>query len=160
MFIRKITNNSWNGILKLQEEAYTGIPPEEINVLKSKWKASPETCFVLETVDEEIVGYLLAHAWNSKVPPKLFEELPLKTRGDILYLHDLAVMNKVRGLGVGKQLANKLIEIAKLRKFNRVLLVAVQESGSYWFKLGFREIKNVPICSSYGLGAKLMSLDI
>jgi len=159
MFINEISEKSWNGILKVQEEAYTGIEPEGINVLKSKWKASPKTCFLLQTADEEIFGYLLAHSWNSNVPPKLFEELPHKTTGDILYLHDLAVINKARGLGVGKLLANKLLETATLQKFKRVLLVAVQESGSYWLNLGFREIHNVPICSSYGTGAKLMSLD-
>jgi len=159
MFISKISDNSWHGILKVQEEAYTGIPPEELNVLKSKWKASPETCFVFKSINEEIIGYLLSHSWNSNVPPKLFEELPTKTTGDILYLHDLAVSNTARGLGVGKQLSNKLLEIAKLHKFKRVLLVAVQESGSYWFNLGFREIHNVPICPSYGTSAKLMSLD-
>jgi len=160
MFIRKISDHSWHDILKVQEEAYTGIPPEGINVLKSKWEDSPKTCFILKTADEEIVGYLLAHSWNSNVPPKLFEELPNKTTGDILYLHDLAVSNNARGLGVGKQLAKKLLDTAKLQKFKKVLLVAVQESESYWFNLGFREIHNIPICPSYGAGAKLMSLDI
>jgi len=160
MYISKISDNSWHGILKVQEEAYTGLPPEEINVLKSKWKVSPKTCFVFQTIDEEIVGYLLAHSWNSNVPPKLFEELPNKTTGDILYLHDLAVINNARGMGVGKQLSNKLIETAKLQKFKRVLLVAVQESERYWFHLGFREIHNVPICVSYGSDAKLMFLDL
>jgi len=154
-----MSDNSWHGILKVQEEAYTGIPPEELNVLKSKWKASPETCFVFKSTDEEIMGYLLSHSWNSNVPPKLFEEIPPKITGDILYLHDLAVLNKARGLGVGKQLSNKLIETAKRLKFKRILLVAVQESGRYWSNLGFREIHNVPICTSYGTSAKLMSLD-
>jgi len=160
MFITKISEKSWRTILLIQEDAYTGVPPEELSVLKSKWKESPETCFVLQGEKDEVIGYLLAHSWNSEVPPKLFEDLPSKSSGDILYLHDLAVLSSARGLGVGKKLSNKLIEMAKLLHFKRVLLVAVQKSERYWFNLGFREVHNVTISQSYGRGAKLMSLDI
>ena len=160
MSIVEISEKSWQGILKVQEEAYTGVPPEEVDVLKSKWKASPETCFVFQSSSNEILGYLLAHPWNSDEPPKLFEELPRKSAGDTLYLHDLAVSNNARESGIGKQLSSKLIEVAKLRQFNRVLLVAVQGSGGYWSKFGFREVHNASICSSYGTNAKLMSLNV
>jgi len=90
----------------------------------------------------------------------LFEELENKPTGEILYLHDLAVSTDARGLGVGQQLFHKLIETAKSKKFKRVLLVAVQESETYWFNLGFKEIHNAPISLSYGTGSKLMSLDL
>ena len=160
MFITEISEDSWNGILRVQEEAYTDVPPEEVNVLKSKWKASPETCFKFQSENKKIVGYLLAHSWNSDEPPKLFEELPKDSFGTILYLHDLAVSSRVRGMGVGKQLLKKLLDTAKKKRFERILLVAVQNSEGYWSSLGFSEIPNIPVCSSYGSKAKLMYRNI
>jgi len=158
MPVTKISENSWKGILSVQEEAYTGVPPEDVNVLKSKWKASPETCFLFQTDDKDIVAYLLAHSWNSSEPPKLFKELPENLSGDVLYLHDLAVATRGRGLGVGKKLFKKLLETATSMKFKMVLLVAVQGSEGFWLSLGFLEVKNVTVCPSYGVNAKLMSL--
>ena len=82
MSIVEISEKSWQGILQVQEEAYTGIPSEEVDVLKSKWKASPETCFVFQSSRSEVLKYLLTHPWNSDEPPKLFEKLPRKSTGD------------------------------------------------------------------------------
>jgi len=160
MSIAIISENSWQGILQVQEEAYTDIPHEEVNVLKSKWKASPETCFVYQDCENKVLAYLLAHPWNPDEPPQLFEILPHNSKGDRLYLHDLAVSSNARGLGIGKQLLNKLLEIAKLKKFRHVMLVAVQGAEGYWFDFGFREIENVSVSQSYGLNAKLMSLEV
>jgi ribosomal protein S18 acetylase RimI-like enzyme len=158
MSITAISNTSWPGILKVQKQAYTGLAPEALDVLKSKWMASPTTCFVFHSQDEEVAGYVLSHAWNSFVPPKLFEALPNIPSGDILYLHDLAVSSTARGLGIGGQLSNKLLASAKAHSFKYVFLVAVQASQSYWCKLGFREIEDATICPSYGHDATLMRL--
>ncbi|MBL4800073.1 MAG: GNAT family N-acetyltransferase [Oleispira sp.] len=160
MTITKISETSWDAILHIQEEAYTGVAPEDVDVLKGKWEISPESCFVYTVVNEPVLAYLLAHSWNSLEPPKLFEQVPENSVGDILYLHDLAVSNRARGMGVGKQLAKKLIEVAKVHQYSKVLLVAIQDSSRFWASLGFREISSVPVCSSYGDDAKLMSLEV
>ena len=157
MAITEISEASWEEILRIQEEAYTGIPPEEIEVLKSKWNNSPESCFIFSE-GEDILAYLLAHSWNSLTPPKLFEQVPVDSSGKILYLHDLAVSSSARGMGLGKQLANKLIDTAKTMHYEKVLLVAVQGSSRFWASLGFSEVLHVPVCASYGDDAKLMSL--
>lgn len=160
MTITEISESSWDDVLRIQEKAYTGVPPESIGVLKSKWEISPESCFVARAEDEEIQAYLLAHAWNSLEPPKLFEQVPENSTGEILYLHDLAVVNKARGVGAGKQLVKKLLETAKERGYEKVLLVAVQNSSRFWASLGFREVLHVSVCSSYGDDAQLMVLDV
>ena len=159
MSIVEISENSWQGILQVQENAYTDSLQEDLAVLKSKWKTSPETCFVYLDSENKVLGYLLAHPWNSDEPPKLFDELPHNSAGDILYLHDLAVSSNARGLGVGRQLSSKILKIAKLKKFRRVLLVAVQGAEDYWFKFGFREVHNMSVSPSYGTNTKLMSLE-
>jgi len=160
MAITEISKTSWDAILRIQEEAYTGVPPEEIDVLKSKWYNSPESCFVFQTENEKILAYLLAHSWGSLEPPKLFEPVPTDSAGKILYLHDLAVSKDARGMGLGKQLANKLIDTAKTLQYEKVLLVAVQGSAGFWASLGFNEIIDIPVCASYGDDANLMSLDL
>ena len=157
MAISNISETSWDAILRIQEEAYTGVLPEEIDVLKSKWHNSPESCFIFSE-DENILAYLLAHSWNSLTPPKLFEQVPVDSSGKILYLHDLAVSSRARGMGLGKQLVSKLMEAAKVNQYEKVLLVAVQGSNRFWASLGFSEVLHVPVCASYGDDAKLMSL--
>ena len=158
MSINLITENSWIDILKIQEEAYVEIEPEDVNVLKSKWLSSPKTCAVYK-VDNNISGYLLAHPWPSEIPPKLHEECPI-TASLNLYLHDLALARESRGKGVAKKLVKNLIDIAKAQGFNKILLVAVQNSGGFWSNFGFLNIPNAVICPSYGHNAKLMVLDL
>lgn len=158
MPITTISSSSWQGIINVQKEAYTNDIVETIEVLQSKWQASPNTCFIYQDNNHDILGYILAHPWNSYNPPKLFEVLAADSAGDILYLHDLAVSGKARGLGVGKQLSNKIIDIATSQPFLSIMLVAVQGAEDYWFNLGFRAIDNKSINASYGKNAKLMLL--
>lgn len=159
MTITKISEPCWHGILTVQAQAYSGVAPESLEVLKSKWQASAELCFVYKDA-HGVQGYLLAHSWNSHVPPKLFEVLPKDSSGDILYLHDMAVSHHAQGQGVAGQLFHKLLQRAKIQPYQRILLVAVQASQGYWFKHGFREIANATVCESYGKDAILMSLDL
>ena len=156
MQITEISDDAWASIINIQDEAYSGVLPERLNVLKSKWVTSPETCFIFKTESNVIKGYLLAHVWDSYNPPKLFEELPTITNGSILYLHDLAVSQDAKGIGVGKQLVQKLMETAKTRQYKEILLVAVQGAESFWSRFGFNEMLDSPVCSSYGSDARLM----
>lgn len=158
MSINLITENSWAGILKIQEQAYVEIEPEDVNILKSKWHSSPKTCAVYKQ-GNNILAYLLSHPWTNEVPPKLHEEYPVNT-GLNLYLHDLAIAPNSRGKGIAIKLVKNLIDIAKAQGFNKILLVAVQSSGNFWSKFGFSNIPNAVICPSYGHNAKLMALEL
>ena len=46
--IRGITDSDWDQISQLQESAYTDLEAEPVKVLRRKWFASPELCFVYE----------------------------------------------------------------------------------------------------------------
>ena len=157
MSISFISENSWNSILKIQEEAYTDIIPEDINILKSKWLSSPNTCAVYLDHKNMILAYLLAHPWASEVPPKLHEKTPIINSLN-LYIHDLALSHEARGKGIAKKLVINLIDNARTRGFTKILLVAVQNSDKFWAKFGFVVIPNALICSSYGNNSKLMEL--
>ncbi|OUR63081.1 hypothetical protein A9Q74_02415 [Colwellia sp. 39_35_sub15_T18] len=159
MSISQITENSWQGILQVQEEAYTELPPEDVNVLKSKWLSSPNTCAVYVNHENVVIAYLLAHPWASEIPPKLHEKSAI-TASLNLYLHDLALAHEARGKGIAKQLVANLITNAKAQGFAKILLVAVQNSSEFWAKFGFLAIPNAEICPSYGDNATLMTLEL
>lgn len=157
MPIGLITENFWHDILKIQEEAYTEIPPEDVNVLKSKWLSSPQTCYVYLNHDNVILAYLLAHPWANETPPKLHEKHPTTVSLN-LYLHDLALAHEARGKGIAKKLVEHLINNAKAQGFAKIQLVAVQNSSGFWAKFGFLNVPNAVICPSYGDSAELMVL--
>jgi len=159
MSISLITENSWIDILKIQEEAYVEIPPEDVDILKSKWLSSPKTCSVYSEHNNIILAYLLAHPWASDVPPRLHEISPV-TCSVNLYLHDLALAQEAQGRGIAKKLVENLIETAKVQGFKKILLVAVQNSSGFWDKFGFLHMPNAVICPSYGLSSKLMVLEL
>ena len=159
MSISLITENSWIDILKIQEKAYVEIPPEDVDILKSKWLSSPKTCAVYLEHNNNISAYLLAHPWPSEIPPKLHEISPVSESVN-LYLHDLALAPEERGKGIAKKLVENLIDIAKIQGFKKILLVAVQNSSGFWDKFGFLHIPNAVICPSYGPSAKLMVLEL
>ncbi len=161
MPITQISENSWDAIQKIQQEAYTELPPEDINILKKKWTFSPGTCSIFTSNDGEILAYLLAHPWASDKPPTLNEDISISNQQtSTLYLHDLALSNKARGKGIAKTMVKDLISKAKTKRFTKVLLVAVQSSSSFWAKYGFVVIDNAAICPSYGSCAKLMRLEL
>ncbi|MBQ4834853.1 GNAT family N-acetyltransferase [Pseudoalteromonas luteoviolacea] len=156
MIFKKIEEIHWNRILEIQDESYQEVGTEELDVLKSKNAVAPDTCFVCVSKSGGVVGYLLAHPWNGVYPPKLFEPLPNITHCEYLYLHDMAISPQSKGRGVGRAAALKLFEIAKNKGMNKVVLVAVQGSESFWSTIGFQEVKGVSVCSSYGEKALLM----
>ena len=159
MPITQIPESSWNEIITIQEQAYTELPPEDIEILKSKWLSSPSTCSVYSNEEKKILAYLLAHPWASETPPKLHEKSPC-THSSNLYLHDLALAQEARGKGIAKALVENLIKSASNEGFVKILLVAVQGSTGFWARFGFLEISNKEICPSYGDNAKLMMLEL
>lgn len=155
MPISIITPDLWQEILAIQTEVYGNGFHEDIEVLKSKWLVSPETCLVYQS-ENRIDAYLLAHAWNSELPPKLFQTLTPDAKGDILFLHDLAVSSRAKGLGVGGLLVSQLLTIARTKKYTKVILVSVQSSVAFWSKMGFDLVEGEIIINSYGDDARVM----
>lgn len=156
MKIQKIDGTNWNNILEIQGEAYQEVGLEDVEVLKSKVAASPDTCFVSVSEKGVVLGYLLAHPWSGAQPPKLFEPLPCIEASEYLYLHDMAVSAQSKGQGIGRSMFEALFKVALRMGANKIRLVAVQGSGDFWALFGFREIPGASVYSSYGKHAVLM----
>lgn len=159
MSISLIYENSWDDIVKIQQESYTEIAPEDVKVLKSKWYSSPQTCAVYSDSQGKVLAYLLAHPWASDVPPKLNEQI-LVTDSTTLFIHDLALAPEGRGKNIGKELVQNLIDNAKTQNYVKIFLVAVQNSAGFWAKFGFLNMASEDICSSYGENSQLMALEL
>ena len=157
MSIKPIDENTWAGTLSVQSEVYLQVEPETIEVLQSKWRRTPQCCFVYQD-KESVLGYLLAHAWDKETPPKLFKPLPeqSETLHSYLFLHDLAISARAAGKGIGTKLVSHLISIAKTTDFDEIRLVAVQGSSTFWSNMGFSVVDKQSISSTYGEGAKMM----
>lgn len=157
MSMSLITENSWADIVKIQQEAYTDIAPEDVNILKNKWHSSPQTCAVYLDHKGKAIAYLLAHPWANEIPPKLNEKISV-THSSTLFIHDLALALEARGKNIGKALVQNLIDNAKAHNFVKIRLVAVQNSTGFWAKFGFINMPAKEVCSSYGKNAQLMVL--
>lgn len=157
MPIKPINDNCWNDILRIQEEAYTDISLEDISILKTKWSSSPHTCSVYTNQKGRVLAYLLAHPWASDIPPKLNEKTPL-SNSQTLFIHDLALSKEGRGKYIGTRLVQNLIDNANNQKFEKILLVSVQNTSGFWTKFGFIKLPSKNICPSYGENAQLMML--
>ncbi|MGO2236731.1 MAG: GNAT family N-acetyltransferase [Marinomonas sp.] len=166
MPIQPITQTMWAEILTIQAEVYSEIEPESLEVLQSKWQQSPSCCFVYlaeaelaeqsRLEEQNVLGYLLAHAWHSETPPKLYQLLPEESHGSTLFLHDLAISKYAAGRGIGTQMVQHLLDSVASSGFEKALLVSVQDSVPFWQKHGFVEVTNQQASESYGEDAKVM----
>jgi GNAT superfamily N-acetyltransferase len=67
---------------------------------------------------------------------------------DIFYVHDVAVAARCRGKGLGRLLAERLLDVGRARGFTRGELVSVQGSAPFWERFGFGEVARL----RYGQG--------
>jgi len=153
--IEPIKETMWSGIQRVQSEVYLHVEPESTGILRDKWLHSPECCFAMRKGDE-VLAYLLAHAWDSIYPPKLHQPLPPRSQGQGLFLHDIAVSRKLSGVGAGTQLVKQLLETAGRLGYRHIRLVAVQGSGAFWQKLGFQAVPGLKASACYGSDATVM----
>ncbi|MEU9339850.1 GNAT family N-acetyltransferase [Streptomyces sp. NPDC048278] len=157
--IRAIADADWDAITAMESRAYTELGLTEGRAaLRSRADASPETCFVLD-VGSRQSGYVLALPYPSFGYPDLeraeqpaLTSLPPRN----LHLHDLVVVERLRGRGLGRRLLNHLTWTATARGFERISLIAVGRSEPFWSARGFTAHPGVSP-DGYGANAVYMS---
>ncbi|MEU5089840.1 GNAT family N-acetyltransferase [Streptomyces sp. NPDC021356] len=159
--IRLLQDVDWDDVAALEAAAYgaSGLS-EGRDALRSRHRASPSTCFVLEHAGA-FGGYLLA------LPYPLFRcpDLSLAERGagreghrgSNLHLHDLALAERVRGRGMARRMVRHLEETGRDARYRSLSLVAVHGSRPLWARLGYRTRPEVALPASYGAGAVYMT---
>lgn len=134
--IRPLERCDLPAALTIQSEVYPDFLVEPADAFASRLDVSPQFCLAAVS-DGELVGYLLAHGWPRQSPPPVGAILSPSARSEVLFIHDLAVGAKGRGLAVGRRLVNHAFELAAHQKLARAELIAVEGAAAYWRSLGF-----------------------
>ena len=154
--IREIRDGDWGNIVALEAAAYTTLS-EEPAALRSR--CTPTTSFVLETEDQ-LVGYLLALPYPLFRYPDLRQPEQTRFASANLHLHDLVIAANWRGRGLATELIRHLAIAAKDEKYERISLVAVGDSDTFWSERGFHAHPEIALPASYGPRAAYMSMTI
>lgn len=111
--------------------------PEDEAVFRERLELFAGGCCVLEQ-DGETVGYTICHpaTFGHPVPlDTLLGELP--DNADVLYIHDISIDLGMRGQGLASEAVAHAKLLARNHGFDRVALVAVNRSQSFWEGHGF-----------------------
>ncbi|MEV7186422.1 GNAT family N-acetyltransferase [Kitasatospora sp. NPDC093102] len=158
--IRLLREEDWDEVVVLEERAYAASGLSEgREALRSRHRASPDTCFVLEHAGG-LGGYLLA------LPYPLFRcpDLSLAEGGAVrrreesnLHAHDLVIAERARGRGLAPRMMRHLDDTALAAGYRTVSLVAVRGSHVLWTPLGYRARPEIELPASYGVDAVYMA---
>jgi GNAT superfamily N-acetyltransferase len=157
MRIRTISAGDWADIAALEAGVYAGTGlSEERAALESRARSSPATCFVLDA-GHRLAGYLLSLPYPMFRCPDLTRAEQVVFRSANLHLHDLVVAEGFRGRGLAHRLLRHLAATARSQTYQRISLVAVAGSNTFWSANGFRALPQVVLPDGYGPDAMYMS---
>ncbi len=138
--------------------------PEDIETVKERLSLFPAGCFVAYAKDR-LLGYAISHPSVVGKPPALDSMLgSLPEDANCLFLHDIALTEASRGLGLGRSLLDRLKTAAQQANLGRIALVSVNNSRGYWQAQGFRVFEADAALAvklaTYGDDAAYMVLEI
>ncbi|MFJ3711379.1 MULTISPECIES: GNAT family N-acetyltransferase [unclassified Streptomyces] len=155
--LRLLREEDWDEVVVLEERAYaaSGLSEGEA-ALRSRHRASPSTCFVLEDAGG-FGGYLLALPYPLFRCPDLSLAEERAAQGSNLHLHDLVIAERARGRGLAGLMQQHLEETGRAARYRTLSLVAVHGSQVLWTTLGYRARPEIGLPASYGAEAVYMA---
>ncbi|WP_331352631.1 GNAT family N-acetyltransferase [Cellvibrio sp. UBA7671] len=139
-------------VIRIQAEAYIDEILETDEVILARFAQTPDTSWVVERAGE-VCGYLVGyHSALGEVSP-WGSEFAHKPESTALYLHDLAISKSAAGCGLGPLLVNHALKEAQQRELRAAALVSVQNSKSFWQKLGFNECDQLDKIQQHNLAS-------
>lgn len=122
-------------VMAVADAVHLGLPEDQA-VFAERMALYPEGCLVLQMPDGEIAGYAISHPIVAGQPPQLNSFLgEIGAEAGEYYIHDVALLPKLRGSGLAKVAILKLLQQA--RGFDRVALVSVYGTADFWGRFGF-----------------------
>ncbi|CAG9952321.1 unnamed protein product [Clonostachys rosea f. rosea IK726] len=144
---RGMTNADIEGVLRVASEIHPDLP-ESAAVFAERLSMFPDGCLIL-TQGDDICGYAVSHPIRTGHPPALDSQIgEIAPDADQYYIHDLAILPRVRTRGLGAQCMEKLLLVAD--RYQTACLISVYNSASFWRRFGF-----VPELTDTALSAKL-----
>lgn len=111
--------------------------PEDIAVMENRQSIFPQGCFAAQGPDG-LLGYAISHPSIIGEPAPLDTIINLPENADCLFLHDIALSEAARGLGLGSRIVPLLTKTAKDAGFDQLGLVSVNNSLGFWQSQGFK----------------------
>ena len=124
-------------ILAIQDECYPEEMCEDAAVVQQRLAVAGEHAWVAKD-DAGACAYLFGYLSQVGKVTRLGAGFEQSAQPDCLYLHDLAVSPRAKGLGLGPWLVVHALESARARKLGSSALVSVQQSRVFWERLGYR----------------------
>lgn len=146
---------------RVQRDAYVEEFHEDAAVFSDKLQRFPSGCWVC-VIDNVVVAYMFSHPARISAPPGLNAVLGDGARPDCYFIHDVAVRESYRRLGLARQLLERGLEVARREGHEVVALISVQNSKGYWERFGFSVLDEPAsaveyVRQSYGESAHYMA---
>jgi len=138
---RLLTPADLPGILAVQRACHPPALQEGAGAFARKLAGFPPGCLGLDG-DGRLCAYVFCHPWPAGETVPLDGPATPSGAGDCLYIHDLAVLPERRGTGAAAALLARVSALAGQLGLDRFGLVAVQDSGPFWIRQGFRAVRS------------------
>ncbi|WP_333798018.1 GNAT family N-acetyltransferase [Rheinheimera sp.] len=152
LMIRQMQAFDLPAVVKLQDRCYSAELFEPAELLKRRFSAFPQSCWVA-CYQDKLWGYLFSYPGQLGKINALAADFVQVTTPDCLYLHDMAVSLDARGQGVAQQLLTTAEQYAVAQGLNTLALVAVQNSASYWQQRGFEILSSLTATQQQNLAS-------
>jgi ribosomal protein S18 acetylase RimI-like enzyme len=131
---RNLTSSDIEGLMRIADCVHPGLP-ESAQMFAERVKLYPEGCLALEE-DGQICGYAISHPIRQHHPPALDSLLgEIAPDADQYYIHDVAILPRLRGRGLATECVDQLLVVAK--RYPTTSLVSVYGTESFWSRFGF-----------------------
>ena len=128
--------NDINSLARVAGKIHPDLP-ESDEAFAERVELCPEGCLGLwEGKGNELCGYVISHPIKHRQPPALSSLLgKIASDADQYYIHDLAILPKLRGRGLAQECINTLFAIAK--RYPTTCLISVYGTEPFWSRFGF-----------------------
>ncbi len=144
--INRITSEEIASVLGIQRDCYGEGYIEDSRTFTRMIAAYPQGCLRV-SVGDILAAYVFFHPYLENVVKPLDLALVLSGTEDCMYIHDIAVHHRHRGMGITRMLMERVDHETRRGGFNVQCLVAVQNSQDFWGKHGFKKVRSI---ESYG----------
>ncbi len=124
-------------VCAIQQAAYVPGMVEAQDILRGRLANCADTCWIAED-GYGLCAYLFAYRSRRGSVSPLGYAYAHAPDADSLYLHDLAVSQRVGGQGVGALLVRHALQQALAYGLRHSSLVSVQESLVFWSRFGYQ----------------------
>lgn len=133
---RELSVNDIKSLARVADKIHPDLP-ESDEVFAERVELFPEGCLGLwEGKGDGLSGYAISHPIKHRQPPALNSLLgKIASDADQYYIHDLAILPKLRGRGFAQNCINKLFAIAK--RYPMTCLISVYGTEPFWSRFGF-----------------------